>query len=774
MKRLFKTISILGVLLIAVVVAAVAVLSSLDFNDYKGVIADEAKKATGRDLKISGDLKLNISLTPSLYVDGVTFANASWGSRPEMVTLKRLEAEVALVPLLSGEVDVKRVVLIGLDLLAETDKQGRGNWQFGTADDKTVAAADPSSGGGNLPLVRNIRIKDLRVTYRDGRTGDQTRLTLPSLDLGADGVDAPLRIALKGDVNGEGFTANGTIASIRQLTTGGELPLDLKAQALNAEMTLRGAIADPKAMTGLAVTLSLKGESISETLATATKLAPQLASVKVPDLGPYDVSLTVTGTAAKPSVSNLKASLGRPGDTALTAAGSIADAIKAQGVDLQVAATVQDPTGLAKGLGAEVPPLPPVTVSAQVADKDGGYRLRDVDITIGASDLKGTASLNLGGARPRITADLRSVLLDLDELLPKGDGKPAPPAADGRLFPADPLPLDGLKAVDAKVKLAAANLRVNKMDVTDLRLGVSLQAGRLIVTPLQATVADGVISGEITLGADQTLPPLGVNLNIAKLDYGKLVAAMDQKPVAEGTADVTIKVTSAGTNVRQIMAGLDGKLRVVSEKGRIDSTLLNVASADILSALPLVDSKGDKDLRCAVVDFDVVKGIANAKALVLETGGLSVVGVGGINLRDETLNLVLEPRAKKTSLLSAAIVPVAIRGTLAKPEPKVNPADLVTGVASNVASGAAAIMTLGLSALAQTAFNRATSTDDTDYCALALAGKQVAPSKGAAKPAPTQKQPTQQAPQENPKSGVGGALQNLEKGLGGLKGLLGK
>ncbi|MCF3629383.1 AsmA family protein [Thalassospiraceae bacterium LMO-SO8] len=768
MKRLFKTISILGVLLIAVVVAAVAVLSSLDFNDYKGVIAEEAKKATGRDLKISGDLKLNISLTPSLYVDGVTFANAPWGSRPDMVTLKRLEAEVALLPLLSSKVDVKRVVLIGLDLLAETDKQGRGNWQFGAADGKSAAPAEESSGGGNLPLVRKVHIKDLRVTYRDGRTGEQTRLTLPSLDLGADGIEAPLRVALKGDVNGEDFSAAGTIASIRQLTAGGEMPLDLKAQALGADMTVRGAIADPRAMTGLALTLSIKGDSLSETLATAAKLAPQLASLKVPDLGPYDVSLTVTGSSTKPSVSNLKASLGRPGETALTAAGSIADAIKAQGIDLQIAATVQDPAGLAKDLGAEAPPLPAVTASARVTDKDGGYRLQDVDVKIGASDLKGTAALNLGGARPKVSADLQSTLLDLDELLPKGDGKPAPPAADGRLFPADPLPLDGLKAVDADINLAATRLRVNKMDVTGLRLGVLLQGGRLTVKPMQATVADGVISGEITLGADQAVPPLAVNLNVAKLDYGKLAAAMGQKSVAEGTADVTLKVTGAGTSVRQIMAGLDGKLRVVSEKGHIDSTLLNVASADILSAIPLIDSKGDKDLRCAVVDFDVVKGIANAKALVLETGGLSVVGVGGINLRDETLNLVLEPRAKKTSLLSATIVPVAVRGTLAKPEPKVNPADLVTGMASNVASGAAAIMTFGLSALAQSAFNRATSTDDTDYCAQALAGKQVAPSKGAAKPAPAQQQP-----QEKPKSG-GGALQNLEKGLGGLKGLLGK
>jgi len=769
-KRLFKTISILGVLLIALVVAAVAVLSSLDFNDYKGVIAEEAKKATGRDLKISGDLKLNISLTPSLYVDGVTFANAPWGSRPEMVTLKRLEAEVALLPLLSSEIDVKRLVLVGLDLLAETDKQGRGNWQFGAADKKTPEPA-AGSGGGMLPVVRKVHIEDLRVTYRDGRTGEQTRLNLPILDLGAEGVEAPLRISLKGDVNGEKFSASGAIASIRQLTGGGELPLDLKARALGADVTVRGAIADPKAMTGLAVTLGAKGPSIAGTLAAAAKMAPQLAAVKVPELGPFDVSLTVTGSSAKPSVTNLKASLGRPGETALTAAGTIADAVKAVGIDLQVAATVKDPAGFAKGLGAQVPPLPGVTASARVSEKDGGYRLQDVDVKMGASDLTGTVALRLDGVRPHVAADLRSAMLDLDELLPKDDGKPTPSPADGRVFSADPLPLDALKAVDADVRLAAAKLRVSKIDAHDLRLGVQLQGGRLAVRPLQATVADGAVLGNLSLGGDQAVPPLSIDLSVAKLDYGKLVAAMGEKPIAEGKADATLKVTGAGTTVREIMAGLGGRLRLVSQNGRIESQLLNIASADVMSAIPLVSSKGDKDMRCAIADFEIVKGVANAKALVIETGGLSVVGVGGVNLRDETLNLVLEPRAKKTSLLSATLVPVALRGTLAKPETRVNPADVLTGVAGNVASGAAAVMTFGLSTVLQSAFNRATSTDETDYCAQALANRQVTPAKGA----PAQQQPSQPKTEEKPKSGIGGALDSIEKGIGGgLKGLFGK
>ena len=116
------------------------------------------------------------------------------------------------------------------------------------------------------------------------------------------------------------------------------------------------------------------------------------------------------------------------------------------------------------------------------------------------------------------------------------------------------------------------------------------------------------------------------------------------------------------------------------------------------------------------------------------------------------------------------MVPVAIRGTLAKPEPKVNPADLVTGVAGNVVSGAAAVMTMGLSALAQTAFNRVAKTDETDYCAQALAGKQVTPAKGSKPAKESQQAPAQQQPQSQPADPV----KQLEKGLGNLKSLFGK
>ena len=44
-----------------------------------------------------------------------------------------------------------------------------------------------------------------------------------------------------------------------------------------------------------------------------------------------------------------------------------------------------------------------------------------------------------------------------------------------------------------------------------------------------------------------------------------------------------------------------------------------------------------------------------------------MIGHGGVNLKDETIDINIDPRAKKVSLLKLAMVPVNIGGTLAKP-----------------------------------------------------------------------------------------------------------
>lgn len=197
--RLSKILAIAGLALVALIVAAILVVSQLDFSRYKPLIAEKVKAATGRDLVIAGPIHLAPSLVPSLAVENVRFQNAAFGSRPDMITAQRLEAAVALLPLLRGEFDIRRVVLIAPDILLETDKSGRGNWEFGASPPSSAAPAATPSPDRALPSLGALVIEDGLLTYRDGVSGKATSLALKRLMASGN----PLAIDLTGAYDGK-------------------------------------------------------------------------------------------------------------------------------------------------------------------------------------------------------------------------------------------------------------------------------------------------------------------------------------------------------------------------------------------------------------------------------------------------------------------------------------------------------------------------------------------------------------------------------------------
>ena len=724
MKYWRKILSGVVVLAAAGVVTGIVIIESLDFNEYRGLIAEQVKSATGRDLTISGELNLALSLSPSVVVEGVTFANAPWGSRKEMVKLKRLAAEVELLPLLTGDVRIKRLVLVGLDLWAETDAKGRGNWELGpTGLTARRKAETKSSGPGTLPVVNRVRIENLNLTYHDGRSGKKTTLRIANMDFRSDGLDAPMNISLTGDLNGLAVKLSGRFGSLEALMKGG---------------------------------------------------------------APYPVAfdLTVPGVSLKVH-------------------GAIAEPRKARGLDLKLSVDAQDLGPLAKAAGLTLPKIQAFKVTAGVSDPRGGYRLDGLKAEIGGSDLEGWASVTLAGvARPAVSAELTSKLIDLDALLPPGPAGKAPTKGkEERMFAADPLPTGGLKAADARVKVNIGRLVTGGIAVNDVELALVLGAGRLDVKPLKATIGGGKINGNLVVDGSGAVPAITVNLEARQIDYGAVLEQLQLTGIASGKVDADLNLKGRGSSVRAIMAGLDGRARIVTRGGKVESGLLNVLSADVLSALPFVDSKGDKDIRCAIVDFDIRKGQASAKALVFETGGLGMIGRGGVNLKDETIDINIDPRAKKISLLKLTMVPVNVGGTLANPTviPDLGGAAIgvvagavstATDIAKGAVSTATDIAKGGVSALGKLVGlggnkepgGASGNVDDTDYCKLALAGRALVRAKAKQSP-PASSSASQPPPRSPPKPTLGGStadkldrkLDEIGKGLGGaLKGLLGK
>jgi uncharacterized protein involved in outer membrane biogenesis len=191
-KKLFFVI--IG--LIVLVVGAGFV--GLQFVD-NAMIEEQVQKATGRTLKIDGEISPQISLSPAVTVTNVTFQNASWGSKPEMAKIGELGVQLELMPLLSGNVKVKYITLKDSEILLEK-KNNKWNFAFDKAE-KTQEKAQEKS--GNEPAkkqtfdVDNIEIAN--STLRINQDGNKTKVKLQSFKLSPSGDQ--LQFGYQGDLN---------------------------------------------------------------------------------------------------------------------------------------------------------------------------------------------------------------------------------------------------------------------------------------------------------------------------------------------------------------------------------------------------------------------------------------------------------------------------------------------------------------------------------------------------------------------------------------------
>jgi AsmA family protein len=116
-----------GVLALALAVFAL----SFDLNQYRRPLEAAASKTLGRAVTLGGPLALTVSLSPTITAEQVRIANPGWASRPHLAEAARAEIQIDLLPLLRGQLVVRKIGLDGIDLLLESTADGTNNWTFG-------------------------------------------------------------------------------------------------------------------------------------------------------------------------------------------------------------------------------------------------------------------------------------------------------------------------------------------------------------------------------------------------------------------------------------------------------------------------------------------------------------------------------------------------------------------------------------------------------------------------------------------------------------------
>lgn len=681
MAQLIKIIGAIAVLLVALIVSAVAVLKSKNFNDYRQFIAEQVKLSTGRDLIIDGNLKLKLSLEPSITVEGVRFANASWGSKPEMASIQRFEAKVKIMPLFSGKIEIVRVVLSGVDALVEISKDGRSNLDFLASADKPPPPGTPGPETFSLPEVHNIEFRDIRLTYVDARSGEKTSIALDRLTAVSRSLVSPVDIEFAGTVNNHQVMAQGTVGAFKSLSDGNE---------------------------------------------------------------PWPVSLTLSG----------------PGMT-VKVDGGVAQPLLATGLDLRVALDAGDPAAAAGLAGIALPDLPRLRLSGLLRDTKAGYRLTGMEVTVGDSEVSGDVAVSLDGIRPSVKAHLASKLITVDEWLgPDGVTASGSGTADGRLFPSDPVPLEGLKAVDADITLKAKRLTAKTLVVTDIDLKLILKGGQLKIAPLRADVVGGRIDTSIDLDSRSATPVLALTFESDGLNVGGLLRDMGVTDILSGAMNIKASLNGSGRSIRALMAGLNGRFSVVGRNGKLNSEALESMSTGVLDVLPWIGKEDTNNINCIVGRFDIVGGKAHSRALVLDTNGITVIGEGTLDLSGERIDMTVDTQAKNASLAKLAL-PLNIGGTFVAPTvtPSVGRTviGVVTGTVGTVGSIVKAPISILGSILGGDNAKTALADGPCTQALGALSGRQAPERRSVVQspPPPKQKQDT----------GVVDGIGNFGKGL---------
>jgi uncharacterized protein involved in outer membrane biogenesis len=387
----------------------------------------------------------------------------------------------------------------------------------------------------------------------------------------------------------------------------------------------------------------------------------------------------------------------------------------------------------------------PLSIRGKLISSPNTYRLNGMQLKVGNNDLSGNIFADLRGEKPFIEANLESQLINLNELLPKTKlednestqkaetpttAKPEEnkkPAT--RLFSDKPLPaLDALKEFDLHLKFTQKKLISNEQTIDNIHLNLTLKDSILKLDPLSIDFSKGTIRSKLELSETNKIH-LRFEEKISDLNYGNLMTILGIKEYARGELDAEISLTGEGNSVSEIMASLNGKIRVTTVDGELDASSLKLLSKDIGSFIPFTDTSDRQKIKCGVVQFNIDNGIASSHSMVVNTGAISALGTGKINLANETLSLYVAPRTKRTSVLQLAMVPVNITGQLSAPSVTPDVAGSTISTTKTYANISLTIATGGIWLLAEGMTNKLWDKfiDDTDYCARALAGDKIVP-----------------------------------------------
>jgi AsmA protein len=691
--RIVKLIAwILGGLVALFVLAAVLVVLFVDPNDYRDRIEQAVENQTGRDLELTGELKLSVFPWISLHTGAASLGDAPGFGPEPFLSIQEAQVSVRFWPLLRGRVEAGKVRLVGARVRLITDAQGRNNW-----DDlgrRAPAETPTQTGPIQLPTLSGVEIIDATLVQENHQTNTHRVLSQFNLETG--------RIA-----PGDPFDLDTSFQYQHSPD------LSLQAQ-LSARIT-----ADPNAqrysLADAAIELALKGPTYPAegmpVKITADKIDSNLKDSR------HTLEKFVLATRYK-----AKDAKGDGLPIELEAKAMNAD-LAAQTLTLSdLAMRVGDAQLKGNLRGEKIVNAPHLTGALQLPETSLKSLLAQAGIVLPQTrDPKAYERLSFEGEVDvtRTSAFINKAVLKLDDTTARGsvgiadfDSKalrfdlnvdridadryraPEPPkseqkAAQGK--PAEPskpapIPVELLRTLNLRGNLKVGEATFAGMKFSDLQLGVNARDGKLQLQPLAAKMYDGRYQGDVTVDATGDVARIGMQQRVEGVNFASLLKDAFETTRISGKGNANLKVTAAGRTTDALLKTLDGTLEFAVNEGALEGADLwyEIRRARaVFKQEPIPARSGP-----ARTTFDTLKGTGKFDDGVLTNNDLEasmqylrIKGQGTIDLPKSLLDyrltalvLRLPPEgtdATQMNELVDAEIPVRVTGSIS--DPKVRP-----------------------------------------------------------------------------------------------------
>jgi AsmA protein len=192
----------------------------------------------------------------------------------------------------------------------------------------------------------------------------------------------------------------------------------------------------------------------------------------------------------------------------------------------------------------------------------------DLQLALELGETRGTGTVRYASFEsPQIDSVLQLNLLDPALLALAGPDALAatgqkPAAASGD----QPLPLDTLRAIDARTVLNVEKARFGAHTVNNMHASLLALDGVIQVTALAGELHGGRLEASGTLDGKHNTVTLDTSGSLSRLDLANTLAAMKSKPTLTGSATVDWQLHSQGPSVQELKSALHGPIKLTTEE----------------------------------------------------------------------------------------------------------------------------------------------------------------------------------------------------------------